>query len=124
MGNATSGHSGTRHGAGSKKTLPAKGARVDKAASTRRAKPAKPAQTREGSRAVLLRLTAAEEAYLEEVVASQRERAQYFRYLLERDMARRRRRARAAMFAAAAGDIDEQERAERKALIGGFSNRK
>ena len=71
----------------------------------------------------MLRLTAPEEAYLKEVVASPRERAQYFRALLERDMERRRRRARIAMFAAAAADVDDEEKTERRALVAGFSNR-
>lgn len=79
--------------------------------------------SRPGRRAILLRLTAAEEAFLTEAAGSSRERARYLRRLLERDMERHRRRARAAMFATAAGDADAEEKAQRRALVRGFSNR-
>ena len=104
---------------------PKRGRRSSRAARSRQdgnAPPDKPAR-RQRLGAILLRLTAAEDAFLAEVVGSSRERAQYFRRLLQREIERHRRLARVAMFAAAAETVDEEERTQRRALVKAFSNR-
>jgi len=72
-------------------------------------------------RQVLVRLSGDEAKFLATLVPP-RGRAKYLRRLLARDMARRERKALAAMFAAAAHDVTQGDRAERRALVGGFAN--
>lgn len=110
--------SAARESSPSSKRAPREG-RPSKAANAAGAQAAR----RQGRGAVLLRLTGAEEAFLTEVVDSSRERARFLHGLLARAMERHRRLARAAMFAAAAAEVDEEEKAGRRVLVSGFSNR-
>jgi hypothetical protein len=95
---------------------------------TRQARSPRPAKAGQGKTRpttksqVLVRLSADEQAYLAEVVPEGRSRAEYLRRLLARDKARRDRRAAEAMFAAAARDVTDEERAERRDLAGAFAN--
>jgi hypothetical protein len=72
---------------------------------------------------VLVRLSAREGAYLDAMVPSQRERAGFLRELLVKEQARRERRNLAEMFRVAASTVSDEDRAERRTLIGAFSNR-
>lgn len=71
---------------------------------------------------LLVRLSPSDEAYLATVVPEKRDRAAYMRKLLAREKARRERRELMEMFAAAAKDVTDEDRAERRALVGGFAN--
>lgn len=70
-----------------------------------------------------MRLSSSETDFLSAVVPSKRQRAQYLRRLLARAKARHERKELTNMFAAAAKDLTDQEREERRMLVGGFANR-
>jgi hypothetical protein len=78
---------------------------------------------RSSDRQVLVRLSSSETDFLSAVVPSKRQRAQYLRRLLARAKALHERKELTNMFAAAAKDLTDQEREERRMLVSGFANR-
>jgi len=78
---------------------------------------------RPSDRQVLVRLSSGEAEFLSAVVPSRRERARYLRRLLARAKARHERKELRDMFAAAAKDMTDNDRDERRAVVGAFSNR-
>lgn len=78
---------------------------------------------RPSDRQVLVRLSTGEAEFLSAVVPSKRERARYLRRLLARAKARHEREELRNMFAAAAKDMTDDDRVERRAIVGAFSSR-
>lgn len=75
------------------------------------------------ARQVLVRLSSSEDDFLSTIVPSKRERARYLRRLLARAKVSHERKQLRNMFAAAAKDLADKEREQRRVLVGGFSNR-
>lgn len=74
-------------------------------------------------RQISVRVSAETDRWLGEQAGGSRRKAGFIRELIERERARQRQQALLKMFDRAAGELTDEDRAERELLVGSFAGR-